>query len=94
MYCVTHNKVIIQVQRDAKASKYLVSPYMIPPESTEQNPKVRARNKKLKKRCMPLTGHDVKVIPEWNEVCNSIYYYLFQSIQSNAFVYLYVLCCC
>nr|GEV17666.1 ulp1 protease family, C-terminal catalytic domain-containing protein [Tanacetum cinerariifolium] len=35
-----------KVQREAKASKCRVSPYMIQPESTQQNHKVRARNKK------------------------------------------------
>ncbi|GJR11049.1 phospholipase-like protein [Tanacetum coccineum] len=56
-----------KVQREAKASKCHVSPYMIQPESTQQNHKVRARNKKVKKRGLPLTAHDGKVIPEWKE---------------------------
>ncbi|GJS57835.1 hypothetical protein Tco_0652619 [Tanacetum coccineum] len=56
-----------KVQREAKASKYRVSPYMIQPESTQQNHKVRARNKKVKKRGLPLTAHDGKVIPDWKE---------------------------
>ncbi|GJR63815.1 ulp1 protease family, C-terminal catalytic domain-containing protein [Tanacetum coccineum] len=56
-----------KVQREAKASKYRVSPYMIQPESTQQNHKVRARNKKVKKRGLPLTTHDGKVIPDWKE---------------------------
>nr|GEZ63562.1 ulp1 protease family, C-terminal catalytic domain-containing protein [Tanacetum cinerariifolium] len=38
-----------KAQREAKASKYRVSPYMIQPKSTQQNHKVRARNKKAKK---------------------------------------------
>nr|GEW20389.1 transposase, MuDR, MULE transposase domain protein [Tanacetum cinerariifolium] len=56
-----------QVQRKAKASKYHVSPYMIQPESTQQNHKVRAQNKKVKKRGLPLTARDGKVIPDWKE---------------------------
>nr|GEZ81875.1 hypothetical protein [Tanacetum cinerariifolium] len=51
----------------AKASKYRVSPYMIQPESTQQNHKVRANNKKVKNRGLPLTAHDGKVIPDWKE---------------------------
>nr|GEV15321.1 hypothetical protein [Tanacetum cinerariifolium] len=57
-----------EVQQEAKASKYRVSPYMIHPESTQQNHKVRARIKKVKKRDLPLTAHDGKVIPDWKEV--------------------------
>ncbi|GJR86757.1 phospholipase-like protein [Tanacetum coccineum] len=56
-----------KVQREAKASKYRISPYMIQPESTQQNHKVRTRNKKVKKRGLPLTAHDGKVIPDWKE---------------------------
>ncbi|GKA80830.1 hypothetical protein Tco_0787522, partial [Tanacetum coccineum] len=37
------------------------------PESTQQNHKVRARNKKVKKKGLPLTTHDGKVIPDWKE---------------------------
>ncbi|GJW37346.1 ulp1 protease family, C-terminal catalytic domain-containing protein [Tanacetum coccineum] len=57
-----------KVQREAKASKYHVSPYTIQPESAQKNHKVRARNKKVKKRCLPLTAHDGKVIPDWKEM--------------------------
>ncbi|GJU02468.1 phospholipase-like protein [Tanacetum coccineum] len=53
-----------EVQREAKASKYRVSPYTIQPKSTQQNHKVRARNKKVKKRGLPLTTHYGKVIPD------------------------------
>ncbi|GJS66082.1 ulp1 protease family, C-terminal catalytic domain-containing protein [Tanacetum coccineum] len=57
-----------KVQQEAKASKYHVSPYMIQPKSTQQNHKVRARNKKVKKRGLPLTAHDGKVIQDWKEM--------------------------
>ncbi|GKE64646.1 hypothetical protein Tco_1518807 [Tanacetum coccineum] len=56
-----------KVQREAKVSKYRVSPYTIQPKSTQQNHKVRARNKKVKNRGLPLTAHDGKVILEWKE---------------------------
>nr|GEZ09712.1 ulp1 protease family, C-terminal catalytic domain-containing protein [Tanacetum cinerariifolium] len=57
-----------EVQREAKASKYCISPYMIQPESTQQNHKVRARNKKVKKRGLPLTAHDAIVPPEISDM--------------------------
>nr|GEV71675.1 phospholipase-like protein [Tanacetum cinerariifolium] len=53
-----------KVQREAKASKYRVSLYIIQPESTQKNHEVHARNKKVKKRGLPLTAHDGKVIPD------------------------------
>nr|GFA61773.1 ulp1 protease family, C-terminal catalytic domain-containing protein [Tanacetum cinerariifolium] len=56
-----------KAQREAKASKYHVSPYMIQPKSTQQNHKVPARKKKVKKRGLPLTAHDGKVISNWKE---------------------------
>nr|GEU53107.1 phospholipase-like protein [Tanacetum cinerariifolium] len=37
------------------------------PKSTQQNHKVRAKNKKVKKRGLPLTAHDGKVITDWKE---------------------------
>ncbi|GJR47672.1 hypothetical protein Tco_1315775 [Tanacetum coccineum] len=40
---------------------------MIQPKSNQQNHKVHARNKKAKKRGLPLTTHDGKVIPDWKE---------------------------
>ncbi|GJU11008.1 ulp1 protease family, C-terminal catalytic domain-containing protein [Tanacetum coccineum] len=56
-----------KVLREAKASKYRISPYMIQPEFTQQNHKVRVRNKKVKKRGLPLTARNGKVIPDWKE---------------------------
>lgn len=42
------------------------------PDSTPQQPKLRARTKKCEKLKMPLFGHDGEEIPPWNEViyCN------------------------
>ncbi|GJR97094.1 hypothetical protein Tco_0269268 [Tanacetum coccineum] len=37
------------------------------PEFTEQKPKVHARNKKLKNRCLLLIGPDGNEIPAWTE---------------------------
>ncbi|GJY58401.1 ulp1 protease family, C-terminal catalytic domain-containing protein [Tanacetum coccineum] len=56
-----------KVRRDAKMSKYLLSPFMIPPESTQRVHKLRPRNKKTKKMGMRLTARDGKFIPEWTE---------------------------
>ncbi|GKB19255.1 hypothetical protein Tco_0853178 [Tanacetum coccineum] len=56
-----------KVRRDAKMSKYLLSPFMIPPESTQRVHKLRPRNKKTKKMAMRLTARDGKFIPEWTE---------------------------
>ncbi|GKE44227.1 hypothetical protein Tco_1471511, partial [Tanacetum coccineum] len=58
-----------KVRRDAKMSKYLLSPFMIPPESTQRVHKLRPRNKKTKKMGMRLTARDGKFILEWTE-CN------------------------
>ncbi|GJR89686.1 hypothetical protein Tco_0213697 [Tanacetum coccineum] len=52
------NSLRVPLERDHKVSRYLQDPYMIQPDSTEPNHKVRARHKKNKKRCMPLTTPD------------------------------------
>ncbi|GJX51563.1 hypothetical protein Tco_0278408 [Tanacetum coccineum] len=53
----------IPFEQEDKLSKYLQSPYMVQSDSTEQNHKLRARHNKVKKRCLPLTAPDGKVIP-------------------------------
>ncbi|GJT10217.1 hypothetical protein Tco_0857259 [Tanacetum coccineum] len=67
----------------AKASKYYVSPYMIQPKSTQQNHKVCARNKKVKKKGLPLTAHDGKVIPEWKEAKKGVGVCLIQPAEAD-----------
>ncbi|GJW35445.1 hypothetical protein Tco_0058365 [Tanacetum coccineum] len=57
----------VPFEREVKLSKYLQSPYMIQPDSTKPNHKVRAKHNKVKKRCLPLTAPDGKVIPAWTE---------------------------
>ncbi|GKE32823.1 hypothetical protein Tco_1452145 [Tanacetum coccineum] len=64
---VAVNSLRVPLERDHKVSRYLQDPYMIQPDSTEPNHKVRARHKKNKKRCMPLTTPDGKLIPAWTE---------------------------
>ncbi|GJW02132.1 phospholipase-like protein [Tanacetum coccineum] len=65
---VVVNSLRIPLERDHKVSRYLQDPYMIQPDSTQPNHKVRARHKKNKKRRMPLTTPDGKLIPAWTEV--------------------------
>ncbi|GJS61289.1 phospholipase-like protein [Tanacetum coccineum] len=62
------NSLRVPLERDHKVSRYLQDPYMIQPDSTEPNHKVRARHKKNKKRCMPLTTPDGKLILAWTEL--------------------------
>ncbi|GJX04364.1 hypothetical protein Tco_0190280, partial [Tanacetum coccineum] len=64
---VVVNSLRVPLERDHKVSRYLQDPYMIQPYSTEPNHKVRARHKKVKKRCVPLTVPDGKLIPVWVE---------------------------
>ncbi|GJW21449.1 hypothetical protein Tco_0032071 [Tanacetum coccineum] len=65
---VAVNSLRVPLERYHKVSRYLQDPYIIQPDSTEPNHKVRARHKKIKKRCMPLTTPDGKLIPAWTEV--------------------------
>ncbi|GJY64212.1 hypothetical protein Tco_0465672, partial [Tanacetum coccineum] len=55
---VAVNTLRVPLEREVKVSRYLQSPYMIQPDSTKPNHKVRARHKKVKKRCVPLTVPD------------------------------------
>lgn len=58
----------VKSRRFKKASKFKISPFMSPPESTEQEPKVRARSKNVAKFQIPLRGLDHSEIPNWFEV--------------------------
>ncbi|GJX41951.1 phospholipase-like protein [Tanacetum coccineum] len=64
---VAVNSLRVPLERDHKVSRYLQDPYVIQSDSTKPNHKVRARHKKNKKRCMPLTTPDGKLIPAWTE---------------------------
>ena len=59
------------------------------PDSTPQQPKLRARMKKCDKLKISLFGHDGEEIPPWNEViyCND---YLFQRLVKFFRLYIYV----
>nr|GEU43398.1 phospholipase-like protein [Tanacetum cinerariifolium] len=61
------NSLRVPLERCHKVSRYLQDPHMIQPDSTKPNHKMRARHKKVKKRCVPLTAPDGKLIPAWTE---------------------------
>ncbi|GJU61680.1 ulp1 protease family, C-terminal catalytic domain-containing protein [Tanacetum coccineum] len=78
--------VRVPFKREVKLSKYRQSPYMIQPDSTELNHKVRATHNKVKKRCLPLTVLDGKVIPPWTEENKEKFFY-FPWANDGSFVY-------
>ncbi|GJR99660.1 hypothetical protein Tco_0316169 [Tanacetum coccineum] len=59
---VAVNTLRVPLEREVKVSRYLQSPYMIQPDSTKPNHKVRAKHNKVKNRCVPLTAPDGKLI--------------------------------
>ncbi|GJU54377.1 hypothetical protein Tco_1228091, partial [Tanacetum coccineum] len=66
---VAVNSLRVPSERDHKVSSYLQDPYIIQPDSTKPNNKVRARHKKNKKLFMPLplTTPNGELIPAWTE---------------------------